>query len=85
MRALSRHFRGNLVSALRQAAQAGELHRVTRPGDVDNQLNTLMATEWVVYRMDCSNTPTRWCATWRATRDGSPSAMPVASPWTTTK
>nr|WP_204758426.1 transposase [Halomonas urmiana] len=53
VRALSRHFRGHLVSALRQAATAGDLHRVTRPGDVDDQLNTLMATEWVVYRKDC--------------------------------
>nr|WP_275288302.1 transposase [Halomonas elongata] len=53
VRALSRHFRGNLVSALREAATSGELHRVTRPGDVDDQLNTLMATEWVVYSKDC--------------------------------
>ncbi|PMR72533.1 hypothetical protein C1H69_21330 [Billgrantia endophytica] len=53
VRALSRHFRGHLVSALRRAANAGELHRVTRPGDVDDQLNTLMATEWVVYSKDC--------------------------------
>lgn len=53
VRALSRHFRGHLVSALRQAATAGDLHRVTRPGDVDDQLNTLMATEWVVYSKDC--------------------------------
>ncbi|MBB3141485.1 IS91 family transposase [Halomonas organivorans] len=53
VRALSRHFRGHLVSALRQAAKAGELHRVTRPGDVDDQLNALMATEWVVYSKDC--------------------------------
>jgi hypothetical protein len=53
VRALSRHFRGHLVSALRQAATAGELHRVTRPGDVDDQLNALMATEWVVYSKDC--------------------------------
>jgi len=53
VRALSRHFRGHMVSALRQAANAGDLHRVTRPGDVDDQLNTLMATEWVVYSKDC--------------------------------
>jgi len=53
VRALSRHFRGHLVSALRRAANAGELPRVTRPGDVDVQLNALMATEWVVYSKDC--------------------------------
>ncbi|WP_416138828.1 IS91 family transposase [Halomonas sp. HK25] len=53
VRALSRHFRGHLVSGLRQAATGGELHRVTRPGDVDDQLNALMATEWVIYSKDC--------------------------------
>ncbi|MBB3231945.1 hypothetical protein FHR97_002808 [Halomonas stenophila] len=42
-----------LPAALRQAATSGELHRVTRPGDVDDQLNTLMTTEWVVYSKDC--------------------------------
>ena len=53
VRALSRYFRGYMVSALRGAANAGELHRVTRPGEVDDQLNALMATEWVVYSKDC--------------------------------
>lgn len=53
VRALSRHFRGHMVSALRKVAHAGDLHRVTRPGDVDAQLNTLMATDWVVYSKDC--------------------------------
>ena len=42
-RALSRHYGGHTVSALRWAATAGELDRVTRPGDVDHQLNALMA------------------------------------------
>ncbi|SDI63967.1 Putative transposase [Vreelandella titanicae] len=42
-----------MVSALRKAAHAGDLHRVNRPGDVDAQLNTLMATDWVVYSKDC--------------------------------
>jgi Putative transposase/Transposase zinc-binding domain len=49
VRALSRHFRGNMVSALRQAAKAGELHRVTRPGEIDATLDQLMQTDWVVY------------------------------------
>lgn len=53
VRAMSRHFRGHMVSALRGAANAGELHRVTHPGEVDDQLNALMATEWVVYSKDC--------------------------------
>ncbi|HCA02918.1 IS91 family transposase [Vreelandella alkaliphila] len=53
VRALSRHFRGHMVSALRKVATAGDLHRVTWPGDVDEQLNTLMTTEWGVYSKDC--------------------------------
>lgn len=46
-------MRGHLVSALRQAAKAGDLHRIRRAGDVDDRLNALMATEWVVYSKDC--------------------------------
>lgn len=49
VRALSRVFRGKMVSALRTASQHGELDRVTRPDDLDNTLDTLMQTEWVVY------------------------------------
>ncbi|MDZ7749925.1 MAG: transposase [Halofilum sp. (in: g-proteobacteria)] len=59
VRALSRRFRGRMVAALRAAADAGELHRVTRPGEVDTVLDTLMATDWVVYTRDClEHTPT---------------------------
>lgn len=39
VKALSRHFRGRMVSLLRQAEQAGELDRVTRPGEVDRLVN----------------------------------------------
>jgi hypothetical protein len=53
VRALSRHFRGRLVSALRACAQAGELTRVTRPGEVDSLLDRLMAQDWVVYSKPC--------------------------------
>lgn len=53
VRALSRHFRGGMVSGLRAAANAGALHRVTRAGEVDTLLNALMAEEWVVYTKDC--------------------------------
>jgi len=48
VRALSRVFRGKMVSALRAAAQHGELQRITRPGDINNTLDTLMDTEWAV-------------------------------------
>jgi hypothetical protein len=53
VRALSRVFRGKMVSALRAAHQQGELHRITRPGDIDATLETLMQTEWVVYSKAC--------------------------------
>jgi hypothetical protein len=53
VRALSRVFRGKMVSALRAAARHGELQRVTRPGDIDNTLESLMQTDWVVYSKAC--------------------------------
>lgn len=53
VRALSRCFRGKLVVALRRAWQQGELHRITRPGEVDKVLNALMQTDWVVYSKPC--------------------------------
>ncbi len=49
VKALSRRFRGSMVSALRRAAKAGELHRITRPGEIDATLNQLMGIDWVVY------------------------------------
>jgi Putative transposase len=49
VRALSKHFRGHRVSALRQAADRGELHRITRPGEIDARLDELWSTDWVVY------------------------------------
>src|SRR5699024_7975085 len=55
VKALSRHFRGRMVSALRRAVQRGELHRVTRPGEVDAVLDSLMAKDWVVYTKACLN------------------------------
>ena len=53
VKALSRHFRGRMVARLRRAAQAGELSRVTRAGEVDAVLAELMGTDWVVYTKDC--------------------------------
>jgi hypothetical protein len=53
VKALSRHYRGNMVSALRQAAKTGELARVTRPGETASLLDTLMGKEWVVYTKHC--------------------------------
>lgn len=49
VKALSRYFRGCMVSQLRQSAQRGELHRVTRAREVDTLLDTLMQCDWGVY------------------------------------
>lgn len=48
-RALSHHFRGRMVSELRQACQQGDLSRITRPDEVDSVLDRLMGIGWVVY------------------------------------
>ncbi len=55
MRALSRRFRGRMVSLLGASANAGDLHRVTRNAEVDNVLKGLMQQEWVVYTRSCLN------------------------------
>jgi hypothetical protein len=38
-----------MVSALRLAANRGELHRITRLGEIDARLDELMSTDWVAY------------------------------------
>jgi hypothetical protein len=48
VKALSRHFRGALVSALRRAWQDGQLARLDA-AQVKTQLDALMQHEWVVY------------------------------------
>jgi len=48
VRALSRHFRGKMVSALRHAWKQKALPRLA-PADVNQTLNRVMAKEWVVY------------------------------------
>jgi hypothetical protein len=48
VKALSRHFRGTLVSALRRAWQDGQLARLETT-QVKTQLDELMTHEWVVY------------------------------------
>lgn len=55
VKAISRHYRGNLVSALRRSANRGDLNRVTHPGEVDQILNQLMQKDWVVYSKHCLN------------------------------
>ena len=53
--ALSRCFRGKMVSALRESVTAGQLSRITRPQEVDQILNQLMEKDWVVYSKPCLN------------------------------
>ena len=53
VKALSRHYRGNLVSRLRRAFQEQQLDRVTRTGEVDQILDTLMSKDWAVYAKAC--------------------------------
>jgi len=52
VRALSRLFRGRMVSALRSAAKAGELTGID-PGAVSALLDALMGEEWVVFAKPC--------------------------------
>jgi hypothetical protein len=52
VKALSRHFRGVFVSALRKAQIAGQLHRV-KDAEIDPMLDTLMGKDWVVYSKHC--------------------------------
>jgi len=53
VRALSRWFRRRMVSALRAAANNEQLHRVTRPGEIDQLLDELMKPDWVVFSKPC--------------------------------
>ncbi len=55
IQALSRHYRGNLVSALRCSADKGQLKRVTHSDEVDRVLNQLMQKDWIVYSKPCIN------------------------------
>ncbi|MEW7984614.1 MAG: IS91 family transposase [Candidatus Thiodiazotropha sp.] len=56
VRALSRRFRGLMVSRLRACAQGGELSRISHPGEIDLILERLMGEDWVVYSKPCLHT-----------------------------
>ncbi|MBN4063860.1 IS91 family transposase [Cardiobacterium sp. AH-315-I02] len=55
VKALSRCFRGKMVSALRACVTQGKLHRITRVDEIDSVLNQLMQKNWVVYSKPCLN------------------------------
>ncbi|WP_250656289.1 IS91 family transposase [Alkalimarinus coralli] len=59
VKALSRGYRGRMVSLLRQAYGNGELEGITRKGEVDKLLNELMGKNWVVYTKTCHGNPER--------------------------
>ncbi len=53
VRALSRHIRGAFVSRLRPHLKAGELALLKDPTQIGAMLDTLMASDWVVYSKPC--------------------------------
>ncbi len=55
VRALSRCFRGKMVSLLRHAWDAGKLHRLASDRHVDEVLDQLMAKPWVIYSRHAGN------------------------------
>ena len=57
MRALSRHFRGGLVSRRRRAYEDARLPRIRKRAEVDRLLQTLMGTDGVVYSQPCPARP----------------------------
>lgn len=54
VRALARHFRGTMVSALRHSANTHQLHRIGST-EVERCLDQLMQSDWVVYGKHCLN------------------------------
>ena len=53
VKALSRRFRGCMVSALRAAYEEGELTRIKNSTEIDEILSELMSKEWVVFSKPC--------------------------------
>lgn len=53
VRALSHHIRGGFVSRLRQQLEKGQFPRIEGPNPIDGILDSLMATQWVVYSKPC--------------------------------
>lgn len=53
VRALSRHFRGGMVSRLRAMLKAKELYRISADQAASELLDRLMASDWVVFSRSC--------------------------------
>ena len=56
VKALSRHLRGHFVAGLRRRASNGQLIGLSDTA-IDQMLDQLMATEWVVYAKPCLGRP----------------------------
>ncbi|PHR16529.1 MAG: IS91 family transposase [Fluviicola sp.] len=59
VKALSRKFRGVMVSSLRESYQRGELSCITRKNEVNEILNIVMQEKWNVYTKACHGKPER--------------------------
>jgi len=59
VRALSRCFRGRMISYIRMAYQQGELVRIRSAKEVEERLKELMTKDWVVYTKACHGRPER--------------------------
>ncbi len=57
VKALSRVYRGKFISALREAANQGKLHRVTRSETIPAMLRILKTKAWIVYSKACLHQP----------------------------
>lgn len=57
VKALSRCFRGKMVSLLRKSYKDGDLCRITHKDEVNEVLNTVMKKPWVVYTKACHGKP----------------------------
>jgi len=62
VKALSRCYRGKMVSLLRKARTAGELSKISDEQEVKETLNEVMKINWVVYTKACHGKPERTLA-----------------------
>ncbi len=59
VKALSRVYRGQMVSLLRKARKHGELPEISSEIEVNERLNEVMKIDWVVYTKACHAKPGR--------------------------
>lgn len=57
VKALSRSFRGRMVSLLRKAYVGGELCKIASDNEAKGMLNKVMKLDWVVYTKACHGKP----------------------------